>query len=124
MIVVLQGTERDIWKFAERQYDQVDHRYRFVVSEEFPYAALDEIPSGGVSEAAWRNDAQPAASLLTGAPDQRHVTPPGSHTALLNPQELEPLANPFTTCERPGHSRSTTLEVRVPETGPTDTTDC
>ena len=111
-IVVLQGTKRDIWKFAERQYHQVDYRYRFVVPEEFPDAALDEIASCGVSEAARCDDAEAAASLIAGAPDQRHVAPPSSYTVLLNPEELRATANPFTTCERPGQNRPVPLKRR------------
>jgi hypothetical protein len=39
-IVVPQGGNVGIQKFAPRQYDQVDHLHRLVVSKELPYPPL------------------------------------------------------------------------------------
>jgi hypothetical protein len=36
----------------------------------------------------------------------------------LNPQEVQPAANPFTTCERPSHGRSAPSRVFGLETAP------
>lgn len=106
-VVVLQGTERNIGKLAERQHDEVGRRGRFVAAEEFAHAALDDVPPNGVSEAARGDDAQSAATPAAGAAHEGHVAPPGPRTAALNPQKVAPLPNPLTARQRASQAPGT-----------------
>lgn len=99
-VVVLQGTERDIGKLAERQHDEVDRRGRLVAAEEFAHAALDDVPPNGVAEAARGDDAQSAATSVAGTAHEGQVASPGPRAGSLNPQKVAPLPNPFTARQR------------------------